>query len=152
MKMNSSSITVVPWDFSNLSRRALDRAVQITSDPSLIRVVHVADLPTAYDYAAIWGTFKQDTLADRAEDSFRKFVADDDQLKDVKFVTLFGDAGHEICDFAKEFDAHLIVMPSHGRTGLKRILLGSVAERVVRFAPCSVLVLRDLLDEEDFES
>ena len=60
MKMNSSNITVVPWDFSNLSRLALGRAVQITGDPSLIRVVHVADLPTAYDYAAIWGTFKQD--------------------------------------------------------------------------------------------
>ncbi len=152
MKLNHSSVTVVPWDFSSLSQKALERAIEIAGDPSLVRVVHVADLPTAYDYAAVWGTFKQDTLADRAEESFRKIVAGSEQLKDIRFVTLFGDAGHEICDFAEESQAELIIMPSHGRTGLKRVLLGSVAERVVRYAPCPVLVLRDLASRDDKQS
>lgn len=53
-----------------------------------------------------------------------------------------GDPGVEIVKVATELKAGLIVMPSHGRTGLKHLLLGSVAERVVRTATCPVLVLR----------
>ncbi|HCK41739.1 MAG TPA: hypothetical protein DHW22_08920 [Planctomycetaceae bacterium] len=49
-----------------------------------------------------------------------------------------GDPGHNITDYAKEIGAGLIVMPSHGRTRLKRMLIGSVAERVVRLAHCPV--------------
>ena len=56
---------------------------------------------------------------------------------------VLGDPGHQIAEFAKEAGAGLIVMPSHGRTGLTHLLIGSVAERVVRFAHCPVLVLRN---------
>ena len=56
---------------------------------------------------------------------------------------LFGDPGHEIVDLASEIGAELIIMPSHGRRGVKRVLLGSVAERVARLAECPVLVLRE---------
>lgn len=48
----------------------------------------------------------------------------------------------EICQLARECRADLIVISSHGRTGVKHLMLGSVAERVVHLAPCSVLVLR----------
>ena len=54
----------------------------------------------------------------------------------------FGDPGNQIVDFAERISAELIVIPSHGRTGIERLLLGSVAERVARLAPCPVLVLR----------
>ena len=60
----------------------------------------------------------------------------------AKLVAKVGDPGHEIAEFAEEIDAELIVIPSHGRTGLTRLLLGSVAERVVRLAHCPVLVFR----------
>ncbi len=49
----------------------------------------------------------------------------------------------EIVRYAREVEADLIVMGSHGRTGIEHLLIGSVAERVVRKAPCSVLVVRD---------
>ena len=49
----------------------------------------------------------------------------------------------EIVRAARESGTDLIVMGSHGRTGLEHLLIGSVAERVVRKAPCSVLVVRD---------
>jgi nucleotide-binding universal stress UspA family protein/DNA-binding response OmpR family regulator len=49
---------------------------------------------------------------------------------------------HEVCRLAKELPADLIVMPTHGRTGLKHVFLGSTAERVVQHAPCPVLVAR----------
>jgi nucleotide-binding universal stress UspA family protein len=50
--------------------------------------------------------------------------------------------GTEIAEYADEIGADLIVIPSHGYHGVKRLLLGSVAERVIRAAHCSVLVLR----------
>lgn len=53
-----------------------------------------------------------------------------------------GQAYQEICNLAREINANLIVLASRGHIGLKRVLLGSTAERVVRFAPCPVLVVR----------
>ncbi|EGJ29959.1 universal stress protein UspA family nucleotide-binding protein [Moorena producens 3L] len=53
-----------------------------------------------------------------------------------------GNPASNIIDYAREQAIDLIVIPSHGYTGLKRFVLGSVAERVVRFAHCPVLVLR----------
>jgi nucleotide-binding universal stress UspA family protein len=60
----------------------------------------------------------------------------------IHVTVAIGDAGHEIVALAEKVHADLLVMPSHGRTGLKRLLIGSVAERVVRLAHCPVLVLR----------
>jgi nucleotide-binding universal stress UspA family protein len=59
-----------------------------------------------------------------------------------------GDARSIIVDEAKEWDADLIVVGSHGYTGLKRLLLGSVAQSVVSHAPCSVEVVRKKQTEE----
>lgn len=59
-----------------------------------------------------------------------------------------GDARSVIVDEAKEWDADLIVVGSHGHTGLKRLLLGSVAQSVVSHAPCSVEVVRKKHQEE----
>ena len=56
---------------------------------------------------------------------------------------LFGDPGSEIVRYAAEVDAGLIVISSHGHSGLKRFFLGSVAERVTRMASCPVLVVRE---------
>ena len=53
-----------------------------------------------------------------------------------------GQPGHEIVGAAKAWPADMIVVGSHGRTGLDRVILGSVAEQVMRHAPCPVLVVR----------
>ena len=55
----------------------------------------------------------------------------------------FGDPASEIVDFASGIAADIIVLPSHGRTGLTHLLIGSVAERVIRLAKCPVLVLKE---------
>ncbi|MBC6475301.1 MAG: universal stress protein [Hormoscilla sp. GM102CHS1] len=60
----------------------------------------------------------------------------------VNFSVLVENPSEKIIDYPNTFDINLIVIPSHGRTGISRFLLGSVAERVVRFAHCPVLVLR----------
>lgn len=62
---------------------------------------------------------------------------------DVEFEVLHGhDAGRAICEFAKGRDARLIVMSTHGRTGLARLTTGSTAADVVRHAPCPVVLTR----------
>lgn len=54
---------------------------------------------------------------------------------------LIGEPFNDICRTAEDEKADLIIMGSHGRTGLRHVLLGSVAERVVRHAPCPVLIV-----------
>jgi nucleotide-binding universal stress UspA family protein len=63
----------------------------------------------------------------------------------VRARTLAGDPAVEIARLARDEDVDVIVVGTHGRTGVRRFLLGSVAERVVRLAPVPVLVLRDHL-------
>ncbi|GIW78873.1 MAG: universal stress protein [Gemmatales bacterium] len=60
----------------------------------------------------------------------------------VRHKMLFGDPATEIVRFAHESMADLIVMGTHGRTGVEKILLGSVAEKVMQDAPCSVMVVK----------
>lgn len=60
----------------------------------------------------------------------------------VHRATSVGGAVDEIAKYAKEHDIDLIVQSTHGRTGLKHFLMGSVAESVVRYAPCPVLTVR----------
>lgn len=66
----------------------------------------------------------------------------------TKAISRRGIASHEIVETARELDVDLIVMATHGRTGWKHFAIGSTAERVVRAAPCPVLVVRE--KEHDF--
>lgn len=62
---------------------------------------------------------------------------------DVKIDAVQGlSAAATICDYAKQHNVDCVVLSTHGRTGLRHMLLGSVAEKVVRHAPCSVFVVR----------
>jgi nucleotide-binding universal stress UspA family protein len=78
----------------------------------------------------------QKTLQDARHPDFRVWVRQ-------------GSAADVIVDTTRDEDVELIIMPSHGRKGLHRWLLGSVTERVVRLAPCPVLVLRAKAQNED---
>lgn len=62
--------------------------------------------------------------------------------RDVGASVLSGEPASEIVRFARDHGADVLVIATHGRTGLKRLVLGSVAEKVVRGAPCSVVVAR----------
>jgi universal stress protein A len=67
------------------------------------------------------------------------------EIWDVEVMT--GDPADAIVQAARDYDADLIVMATHGRTGLQHVLLGSVAEKVVRQAPCPVLTIRQSVTE-----
>lgn len=144
--LDNNSI-LVPWDWSDLSRQALNEALQVADSPQRIEVLHVSPWPTAVEPGVAWGTYSPDELRDSLVASFRE-QAITAQLPPVRFTALFGDPGSQIARHASDTGAGLIVISSHGRSGLSRIMLGSVAERVVRLAPCPVLVLRNGLDEK----
>lgn len=137
-----NSIIVVPWDFSELSRDALNRAFDMVTDPNLIHVVHVSQLPSPYEIGIAWEAVSEQTIRDQLVLAFRKELENDPRLHSINLTVLFGDPGRSICNYALAHGAELIVVPSHGRSGFTRVLLGSVAERIVRHAPCPVLVIR----------
>ena len=64
------------------------------------------------------------------------------QVAGVRCISELGIPEHAICEVAKREGADLIVLSTHGRSGLSHLLLGSVAERVLRFAPCPVLTVK----------
>ncbi len=81
------------------------------------------------------------------EKDLRKKVAEyvnDSEFRNIQCTgeVRTGEPSQQIIAYAEEIDADMIVVASHGRTGLSHILLGSVAERISRYAPCPVLIVR----------
>ena len=132
---------VVPVDFSGESGRAIDVAREMSSDLSKLHLVHVLFPLDNVSPGVVWGGITDDKREEAIRDEFRQLV-EDKGLSGVNIVIRFGNPGLEIAEYAEEIGADLIVLPSHGYHGVKRLILGSVAERVIRHATCSVLVLR----------
>lgn len=136
---------LVPIDFSEQSRTALAVAVEIAGSRGQsggqIAVVHILPDLSPAEPGKLWNTVNPTSRIEHATMALNDWLKQGEQTPDAVEVSI-GDPGAEICRIASERGADLIVLPSHGRTGLKRLLIGSVAERVVRLAPCPVLVLR----------
>jgi nucleotide-binding universal stress UspA family protein len=135
---------LIPTDFSAQADQAVVDAMDMVAQPSDLTVLHVAPPMSSYpvaDPAIVWESITDEARAKRIEESFRQHIKDP-RAQQVHFVVAFGSPAEEIVEYAQENGADMILMPSHGRSGLKRLLLGSVAERVVRYAHCPVLVLR----------
>lgn len=136
---------LVPVDFSRESFRVLDYATLIAEQFSAdVHPVHVrppaeaAAIELAGKLMANYQegiSFLQDRLVDIEHKRRLKFSPDHCHIYS-------GRPFEKICKLAREIDADLIVLGSRGYTGLKKVLLGSTAERVIRFAPCPVLVPR----------
>lgn len=132
---------VVPIDFSDDSLSAVDTALELVANPTQVHLIHVLPLLTVADPGVVWEPVDDESRRSHAEDALRQRLADE-KYRGVKIEVTIGDPGHEIADYAQQYHADLVVMPSHGRTGIRRLLIGSVAERVVRLAHCPVLVLK----------
>ncbi len=132
---------IVPWDFSDMSKSALAKAVELAETNDQVTVIHVTPYPAALEPSVVWGAYSEDNIRENLEKSFRKEVPES-KYPDIEFIALFGDPGTEVARMANELKAGLVIISSHGRTGIERLLMGSVAERVVRMSPCPVLVLR----------
>jgi len=132
---------VVPIDFSDASFDAVEVGLSLVKDSSDLHIVSVTPDVVSGDPGFAWNALEKSTRRDQILTAIKDRLGDSIP-RAVEIHTLFGDAGREIARFAKDNGVELIVMPSHGRSGIKRLLIGSVAERVLRLAPCPVLVLR----------
>lgn len=136
---------LVPTDFSKASELALAAArILALQNESRLTLAHVLAVEPLHD-----GDVEQPLEATRElEDAVRDHLSRIrtealGDVPDVKQVLIRGaNAANAICEFAEEGDVDMIVIATHGRTGLVRFLIGSVAEKIVRHAPCPVLVLR----------
>ncbi len=140
--MAFSDVTVVvPVDFSEQSDFAVRSALSIAGDPKRLHIVHVLVALDTVSPGVLLGDITNESRSAAVKKNMAK-LAQEQGAVGAEEQVLVGDPGLEIADYAKKIKADLIVIPSHGYQGLKRMVLGSVAERVIRHAECSVLVLR----------
>ncbi|MEL7227541.1 MAG: universal stress protein [Cyanobacteria bacterium J06576_12] len=132
---------LVPIDFSDVSYQAIPIAKSYVEETSVLKVIHVLSPLHPADPAAMWDTLKDDERKQKVQSFLRKKIYDLG-YGTVEVEVRIGDPGTQISDYAAEIGSDLIVIPSHGERGLRQILVGSVAERVVRQAHCPVLVLK----------
>ena len=129
-------------DGSKYGRAAAGRAIDfVRAYGGELKVISVVEVPSA-----LYGVAPQaaDDMVKKAKGYVEevKKQADSAGLKAETLVLEGEEAYRKITDFAKEHDINTIVMGSHGRTGLKRLLMGSVAEKTIGYAHCPVLVVR----------
>lgn len=133
---------VVTTDFSENSQSALPHAIAWAREfGARLTLVYVVPETLPADVSHLGLILEIKNLAKAAQPrlvEFRNRYLPPD-LK-VETLVLTGTPDHEICEAARKADADLIVMGSHGHTGFLRLMIGSVAERVVQHAPCPVLI------------
>jgi len=143
---------LVPIDFSPMSKQALQYAVrfaeQFGCEIVLLHVIEpvtaIAGAPLAVD---IFAQPEEDTIAAEAELACLAKISGNHPNAFTSEVRI-GHAPNEITKAAKELDVDLIMIATYGYTSWRHLCIGSTAERVVRTAPCSVLVVRE--KEHDF--
>ena len=145
MKEFAPKKILVPVDFSDFSRAALEAAAGIAEVRGAeITVLHVMIEPQAsvpYEVYIDWQKVKVEIKVD-AEKMLAGMVAPGGSAGKAKKRLEWGEPASTIVRVAKEGNFDLVVMATHGRTGLTRLFLGSVAEQVIRHAPCPVLSFR----------
>jgi nucleotide-binding universal stress UspA family protein len=149
---------LVPTDFSINSKKALIYAVRLArrnnSSLILFHVVQppefVRQLPQDYSYESNEETRKQFEIAMRLSAEGLERLSRDVEGGNIEIESLqrLGTPYKEIIKVAREREVDLIVIATHGHSGLNHFLFGSTAERVIRLAPCPVLVVRQ--EERDF--
>jgi universal stress protein A len=142
---------LVPLDYSDGSRVAMEYALFLAERfDAEIEVLHVAEIPLGEEEHTVVkpDTGEEELLSElimqqavKAETEFlAPFVRD--ATIPIERSLLKGRPGKVIVEAATDRGADLIVMGTHGRSGFERLIIGSVAERVVRSAPCPVVVVR----------
>jgi nucleotide-binding universal stress UspA family protein len=141
--MNLNRI-VVATDFSDVSLAALEAAFNLDlGSNTILYLLHVLDTPVGIDPAIGWIRPSNNDTYDEAMNRMCSLVPENSPKKmTIERYVVAGSPVTEIARFAKEKEADMIVVGTHGRTGLARLLMGSTAEGLLREAPCQVLVVK----------
>jgi universal stress protein A len=138
---------LVPIDFSPASTNAFKYALRLAEEfGAELTLLYVLVPGPSRRFASIPGepAFSKSELSS-TEKSLRALIAStrNGSVQRVRSTMRIGLPSHEIVEMAKDADIDLIVIATHGYTGWKHFCIGSTAERVVRAAPCPVLVVRE---------
>lgn len=145
-----------PTDFSERSVGALDYASQLAERfNAVLHIVHIDDLSELRAMNAAEAFMVAGSLVDvdlgELQDRLETIKPTVPNVR-CKYHLVQGVPSAEIRSFAESHDIDLIVMSSHGRTGLSRLLMGSVAENVLRYTKCPVLILHPSGDRTTTET
>lgn len=142
---------LVPVDFSECSRKALRYAIPFAMQfEASLTLLYVTPMNyTVGEFGMVDSPLMASQVREAEEKAMAKLLREEigDRVPVIQ-QTRLGRPASEIAAAAKEMDADLIIIATHGHTGLKHMLLGSVTEDVVRIAPCPVLVVRE--EEHEF--
>jgi nucleotide-binding universal stress UspA family protein len=129
----------VGYDFSESAQEAVRYGEVLAdlygADLSLVHVVRELMVPMEYEVEV--PDVNRAAVKERAESALEE-VSD----REHRVLVRTGHPARRIVELAEDHDADLLVIATHGRTGLRRVLLGSVAERVIRQAPCPVFTVK----------
>ena len=136
---------LVPTDFSEQSEKALAYGLELAKMfKAELHILHAFDVtPITYGEGVGIGIESVVAIESAANEHLNGIVVDAPSDMPVVKRVVQGPAFVEIVRYARENDVDLVVVGTHGRGAVAHMLLGSVAEKVVRKAPCPVLVVRD---------
>ena|SRR5256885_1209367 len=141
---------LIATDGSPLSIEAARRGVALLGSPSAVTLLTVVSEMPGDDAGGFEGSVYSPEEQEELWQAEQRHAASELSRTagaltgcDVDERTEVGDVATTICRVAEEIPADVIIVGSHGRTGLKRMVLGSVSEHVVRHAPCPVLVVHE---------
>jgi nucleotide-binding universal stress UspA family protein len=148
--MHTIKNILVPIDFSNYSKNALRYAVNFAklfkSKVYLVYVVEPVIYPSDFSMGQVTFPVNDLEMNVRAKDELDNLAKTEIGSEiEVETIIKTGKPFVEINETASELDIDLIVIATHGHTGMEHLLFGSTAEKVVRKAPCPVLTLREPL-------
>ena len=115
---------VVPIDFSDEAFAALDTVLELVASPTAIHALHVLPIIDPAEPGVIWTTVDNRIREKHALDALAERLTDTKYSGLTKKVA-FGDAGHQVAEYAMEQKAELIVVSSHGRTGIRRVAVSA---------------------------
>jgi universal stress protein A len=138
---------LAPTDFSEFSKQAIDDAFKLAQTfGAKLLLLHVVELPAypveGFVPPSIGTTLLEDLERQARLDLAQVLPAAPDAKVEVMPQVVVGTPYRAIVEVAEAEKVDLIVMATHGRTGLSHLVMGSVAERMVRLAPCPVLTIR----------
>lgn len=138
---------LAPTDFSELSKQGLKSALELAeafgAKLLLLYVVEPPPYPVEGIVPSHLGATLLDDLERQATNDLAQMLSETQARKmDVARRVVVGIPYRKVVDVAEEEKIDLIVMTTHGRTGLSHLVMGSVAEKIVRTAPCPVLTIR----------
>ncbi len=147
---------LVPIDFSDYSKRALRYAIDFSkhfnSELILVSVIEPMIYPADFSMGQVAIPATDQNLTERIENELKSLEENEigNQVKSKRIIKS-GKPFYEIVETAREEDVDLIIIATHGHTGVEHLLFGSTAEKVVRKAPCPVLTLREPIKGFRFE-